>query len=533
MKTCLTKTYLCLGLFALLVSCQTKEDLIIQPETEETELSLETKAFAPESFDWETVDYMPTPPTQAILVPWAPGNGGLDAFYGNDVLYDHLKRDGWKLIYSTFKSSGAPLIDPFFVLYNIYRGTLRIYIYLNSITTSASSYIEDALSLNGTVSSSILNYLGADMVDVRNNVKTYNSVRPKPLNGGAPLMNNQWYMVEYEMAYDPSLKNKSAQSLRFQLKTDSYNISNIQLGGNATSEITGTIGATSSTPLDLIKGQVPEAIKGVAGIVGESLLNHQKRTPTEDNAHNNKLGIKNSYFTAILSGVSKVASSFLGGLPSFAGDLLSAVISGTSGSAGTAVSLKAETTIKLEGTSTNVSAINSISMYVPGMSFSGNIQGMIPLNNIPLGVIGFVGSNRLYIRQERSFREVVVNRGGDDEYYTECEMHREIRYDPNGWNYKNCLVFNPELLKIADVTILSEDLIERNTKTGKIDMNIVEADGFISNVPGPGQGSYNPLPDYDYGVRFLIKVQPKDGSPVSYIFKTFKLDVLWGGAGYF
>lgn len=81
-----------------------------------------TKAVTPEEFDWETADWMPTPAGQSrISVPWI-GQGSLTAFYGLDIVNDYKKTDGWKLLYSTFTSSGsADLVNPYFILlYNIF-----------------------------------------------------------------------------------------------------------------------------------------------------------------------------------------------------------------------------------------------------------------------------------------------------------------------------------------------------------------------------------------------------------------------------
>ena len=519
MKHSLYKILSAFFFLAILAGCQTKEELSIQ---EEPPISMETKAVSPESFDWETIDFMPTPASQLILVPWAPGSGGLDVFYGLDVLYDYEKENGWKLVYSTFRSTGSALIDPFFVLYNVYRGTLRIYMYLNSLGgITPSSYIEDSIYLNGSKSSSILNFLGADMADPQNNVKAFNSVRPKPLSGGAPLINNQWYMVEYEMAYDPGLKNTNSLKLRFQLKTDSYNITSINLGGKARSDISGTVGASSSSPMDLVKGNASNAVTGVAAFVGSALLDKQSQEPTTADPSNNKLGINNAVFKNIVSTVDNLATSFAGGIPSAACTLLSAIISGSSDSAGSAVSLKANTEIKLEGTQTSNAAINAISMFIPGMylptvNFGKTIQGYIPLYDKTLGIVNFIGDNTLHIQSQRSSKEVVIDRGGGDEYYMEYEIHRDIRFA----TYADRLVFNPELLKIADVTILSEDLVAR--EGGAITLNLSEYDDYISTVPGSYQSMA--MHNYEFGIRFLIKVQPKDGSPASYIFKTFKLN---------
>ena len=520
MKPLLLKTFMYAAIPALLVCCSTKEEMPVSKD--EPEVSLETKAITPESFDWEVVDYMPTPGSQRILVPWAPGNGGLDAFYGTDVLYDHKKADGWKLVYSTFVSSGANLIDPYFVLYNVYRGTLRVYMYVNSLSYTSSSYLENSIMVNGSETSTILDFLGGDMIVPENYTKAFNSIMPKPLNGGAPAMNNQWYMMEYELAYDMRLKNKSARSLRFQLKNDCYNITSIKLGGNAKSEITGSIGATSSTPMDLIKKEIPGTVKGVVGIVGENVLNKLKQEPTQTDSHNNKIGLKNEYFTKLLSGAASLASAYFGGLPGAAASVLNAIIGGKTSSPGQAVSLKANTTIELTGSQTSNGAINAISMFIPGTNIPGNIQGSIPLYDKSLGVVNFYGPNDLYIQEDQYLIFDVAEIGGGEIPFREEHCQRYILFDVGRDNYEQNLVFNPEVTKIADVSVVSEDLILRDLKTGRIDTNITTLYSDWSDCPGHNYS--DPYPEYEFGVRFVIKVQPKDGSPATLICKTFKLE---------
>jgi len=519
MKSFLRKAIICSAIPLLAVCCNTKEEM---PLEEQKEVSLETKAIVPETFDWEVVDYMPTPGSQRILVPWAPGNGGLDAFYGTDILYDHKKADGWELVYSTFVSSGANLIDPYFVLYNVYRGTLRVYMYVNSLHYTPSTYLENSIMVNGTESTTILDLLGGDMIEPESYTKAFNSVMPKPLSGGAPAMNNQWYMMEYELGYDMRLKNKSARNLRFQLKNDCYNVSSIKLGGNAKSEISGSIGATSSTPMDLIKKEVPKTVKGVVGIVGEGVLNKLKQTPTQSDSHNNKIGLKNEYFTKLLSGAASLASAYFGGLPAAAASVLNAIIGGKTSSPGQAVSLKANTTIELTGSETTNGAINTISMFIPGTNIPGNIQGSIPLYNKSLGVVNYYGPNDLYINEYQYLIYDVAEIGGGEIPFREEHSERTILFDVGRDNYERNLVFNPEVTKIANVSVVSEDLILRDPNTGRIDTNITKLYKDWSDCPG--HNYYDPYPEYEFGVRFVIKVEPKDGSPASLICKTFKLN---------
>ena len=274
--------------------------------------------------------------------------------------------------------------------------------------------------------------------------------------------------------------------------------------------------------MDLIKKEIPGAVKGVVGIVGENVLNNLKQTPTETDSHNNKIGLKNEYFTKLLSGAASLASGFFGGLPGAAASILNAIIGGKTSSPGQAVSLKANTTIELTGSQTSNGAINAISMFIPGTNIPGNIQGSVPLYNKSLGVVNYYGPNDLYIQEDQYLIFDVAEIGGGEIPFREEHCQRYILFDVGRDNYERNLVFNPEVTKIADVSVVSEDLILRDPKTGRIDTNITTLYSDWSDCPMHNYS--NPYPEYEYGVRFLIKVQPKDGSPASYICKTFKLE---------
>lgn len=160
---------------------------------------------------------MPTPPGQPqIPMPWG-GQGSISSFYGLDVMYDYKKVDGWRMVYSTFRDYGEELVDPYFMLYNVYRGTLRIYFYLTSSFAGTSSYLIDNLSLRkiSGINSNILNYLGSDIVDTDVNLSMFSQIQPKMPDGGSPLVSRRWYMIEYELAYDPNISNLSSNQVLF------------------------------------------------------------------------------------------------------------------------------------------------------------------------------------------------------------------------------------------------------------------------------------------------------------------------------
>src|SRR5579864_5250389 len=60
------------------------------------------RGITPYSFNWETVDWMPTPAGQTQIPPPWIGQGSISSIFGLDVVNDHKHSDGWELVYSTF-----------------------------------------------------------------------------------------------------------------------------------------------------------------------------------------------------------------------------------------------------------------------------------------------------------------------------------------------------------------------------------------------------------------------------------------------
>lgn len=137
------------------------------------DMNLTTRSQIVPSFDWETIDWMPTPIGQAkIPAPWA-GPGSITSVYGVDIVNDRKASDGWVLLYSTFdENSKSPLVNPYFILYNKYRGIMRIFFYTTTQFVSYSSFIKEGISINSSngQGTSMLNFLGNSVVNVKKTV---------------------------------------------------------------------------------------------------------------------------------------------------------------------------------------------------------------------------------------------------------------------------------------------------------------------------------------------------------------------------
>lgn len=468
-----------------------------------------TKAEPIEWFDWEHVDWMPTPPGQArIPIPWN-GQGSLVGSYELDVVNDYKSIDGWRLLYSTFTTqSDIELENPYFMLYNIYRGVLRLYFYITDDIVTISDDIVSTISLETTSgkTSNILNYLAPNESD---NILQYTQIQPARKDGGAPVGSNRWYMVEYELAYDPNLSNINCSDIRLNFLFDYRYITSIQLSGSMQQEFTGTIG-TGSPEINQVFTEGEELItsSGAGMIAFAGALGLEK-------AKEKNIGIPSVLFESLLSGVKSALSSFVSGVPSSAVGIINGIFGKTSGgSEPIPISIRSEAEFSLQGTNAGTGAFpsTSISIYIPGTDLQG-AQGYIPYTNEPLGVFCWTGSHiPITIYETIEIHQVeddIMFSGTYEERYTQVFLKQR--------EFLNEIEINPYLEKYAEVTIEACDIFAMNTTTGNIytfPMKGVER-------TNPYETS-DPVPEFDkVYFRVVIKVDPKDGSGETFIYKTF------------
>lgn len=465
------------------------------------EVEIKTRAVPTIAFDWENVDWMPTPSMQSrIPTPWV-GQGSLVGVYGFDVVNDRKAINGWELLYSTFdEDARAPLVNPYFILYNKYRGIMRIYLYLTTSFVTSSSYIQDGISIIGH-RSSMLNYLGGEAVDISNYSQQYMQIQPAPKDGSLPLASNRWYMLQYEIAYDPNLENIPYNEIQMSWTLNYYNIQTVELGGRAVGKLNGVIGKSSNrdffTPLVGVGQTIGTGV--LAGIGRDFITNNT----IDKNTGENKLGLSGRVFEDLSKGISSALSAASGNLPGAVMKLFSAIIGGSSE---TPISMNLDVNLKLTGTGKEGGAFPSTpsSFWVPGTFIPSNAVGYIPLYNKSLGVLYLREKPVMEITKFDELEEWEL----DPQYgHDMIRTYTRICYLPEKIDFSSYLVINPEVLKVAKVEVLQQDLIKIHTR----EIN----------------PTYDYCPDgwlFPYGVRFIVKVSPKDGSQSSILIKTFNID---------
>ncbi|HEX8023307.1 hypothetical protein [Mucilaginibacter sp.] len=319
--------------------------------------SLGVNAITPYNFSWETGDYMPTPTGTSILKPWASGsNQSFPLLYATDI----KAADGWQLVYNTFNTTqlNPPL---YFVLYNKYRGILRAYFYLSPITPIPSSNITHTLIQRAATGAAAISYSASNAVDLTVISNTTSLAQPFKTTA-----TGTWYAAEFEMAYDPIVGTKEANSNLMSWEVNSINVSNLTLNGTSQGSITGTI-AQPAPPSPSMFGSL---INGALQVGALAELGPLKEVGSSI--------LKTALHDALKSGLGGSIKNTSNG-----------IFGGVAGADSTRqyVHLTTNTSYTFTGASTDVYSLTNMSMVIPGSKNQATATGYVPLYTSPLGLM--------------------------------------------------------------------------------------------------------------------------------------------------
>ena len=327
--------------------------------------------------------------------------------------------------------------------------------------------------------------------------------------------------MQYELAYDPIIYSIPYQNIQLTWWLNYLDIAEIKMNSKSVGDIIGTIGtagATGTNPFNASNlNQI--ASKIILTQVGKNAVEGlQDKSLPEGNA----LHLPSSFFTKLLSSVREAATSSIKDIPKKAFSFISAILGGSSLSTPTPISMNLQVQTTTEGTISNRGSFPSspVSMWVPGTSIPSNAVGIIPLYNKPLGVCNLsVQPEITIITNKRIYNE-------PDEPFNPEQMLtiEEASIVHEEKDFSTYLIINPELQKIADVTIEAQDIVNTGNGDG------YNSGGFIY-VPahslryklGVTFDPIYPPSNVKYYVRFTIRVKPHNGAPECILYKTFEL----------
>ncbi len=450
--------------------------------------------------NWETIDYMPG---TSIPMPW---NNGPATGFQADIRYDFKRSEGWNVLYNAFNPNPSLLMpNPYFILYNRYRGLLRIYTYVNTNGFLNSDYLTSKLSLSpNIVNSSMLNYIGHDIIDLSTNQPAANKVEAAKMSPGT------WYASQFEMAYDPKVASSTYTNLGLQWAIGWNSISQMTIFGTDSGTVKGTI-TTPATPGWNLASIGKNLFQGALEFGGLSEFTNVFGKGDE----------LDPMGKAISSGISSALSGSVK-------NIFSGIFGGSASTQ--QVALTISTNIKLNGTSTSSGSLNGSGWQIgmPGTSNSQSAPGIVPAYDYPLGIFSLSNKPTVYI-----------HRNGPTQVETDYGLYYEYQ-DSYTKNPADIITFNPSIINNsldgATISNLKNEIVLNNPR--QLGGN---GNGQFANYFDGRLESYNGANIYTSNtdiyidcltvrpwllqqavyVRISFNVVPNNGGPTCMIVKTF------------
>lgn len=440
--------------------------------------------------DWENIDFMPTPVGyERIYAPWS---SLASTKINSNIKYDYHSFDGWSLVYNTFNTTN---IEPhwFFILYNKFRGIVRMYYYVPSTKSfTASTYIANSLTVAGTSSASspMLNFHNQEIVDF--NVKPTTASNQDPFMVGP----GTWYASEYEVAYDNTIasQNYLTQYLRWEIKGDQ--ISELKVNGSV--DLSGTMdGSVGTSGFNLT----------VSPNFNFSSTNYGKGAIIYKGSNDASSGTTNKIGQALISAIT---SGLKSGTASGVQSVIKGIFSGVIGNSEKYTNINLSGTISLKGTISSNFLVASPDMAIPGSDQSQTV-GFTPYYNDPMGLF-YISAKPSVVRQKK---------------YVSPYTWTVYTLNPNSFN----LIFNPTLSSFATISNVKKEIIlgDAVSETGFLQVGgpadliefgnrkLYEADNIIWFKTADGVQTLNTI-----WVRVTFDIIPSNGSQTIHIVKTFK-----------
>ncbi|MEH6304488.1 hypothetical protein RYH73_02475 [Olivibacter sp. CPCC 100613] len=468
------KIYVSLIVSSICFGC-TKEKSIPEGPNVETQTTL-ARHLSPlgivsPTLDWESIDLMPMPSgSYNVVVPWG---SAASRQMPEEFVHDYKKVDGWELVYNTFTSS--TIHDHlFFVLYNKYRGIIRMYYYVKPGNYIFSTNIVHTLMGQGTYSanSPILNFTEPGMIDISENKLQTSTLENFQVAPGT------WYAFQYELAYDENLVNQNYQNFSFLWPIKSNKIQQVS--------VNGTIQGTLTNSLS---------------------VSNVNLTTTPNFSGNANIPIYSSYGASSTPGSSpSIVKTILDALGGVVKDLLGGLFGKKSGGA-EVVQYAINANVNLTGQITSDFLVGSLGLAVPGYDQS-QTTGLLPIYNERLGV--FYLSDKPIINETTQIHSIYDQNG------MEIDQRYVYHYQAVDNSYQ--MVFNPAVLAVANIENLTKRVI--TTDGGNLLSGTRETIG-VTGVATQYEGS----PTNVIGLRISFDVVPKNGSPRVKIVKSFKTNI--------
>ena len=477
---------------------------------------------ATSNLDWENTEFFyyrnPSNIVLSALPPWAFRTSSV---IPDVISYDNKKVNGWVLVYHTFNPTvNLPVYHPVLVLYNKFRGIMRMFYYNINQPPQGSNYLARSITFDSAPTSQ-LNF--SSEFSKPTHIKQY---QPFEISSNISQFNNglalgTWYYFDYELAYDETIKNLSEDAITLGLRTWAVQETLLDVTGSIQGTLDGYIkGSGSGVSLfnNFISGVELNSLNVSRDVF--SSTGQEAKVSLESKI---ALGINDALASSISSSLGKLATQGLDFVTSPLSTLFNNILA-TSIDDKQRVHLALSAKVALKGTLRNSSLMYNLQYAVPGTLRDKNLPGYAPYYDKTLGLFN--------INNTPKVTATSVTTGTTR---TALKTTTTFVLDVNSF----APVFNPEVTAEVDIINVKKQIIWFKKYKGSIPYSLITptSGGTLVNITADNEWYlYNgntfkvsrtgSSAWASIGIRLSFTVVPKNGAPPVYIVKTITPDIL-------
>ncbi|WON95238.1 MULTISPECIES: hypothetical protein [unclassified Sphingobacterium] len=477
------------------------------------------------SLDWSNLSSFKNGPNQIIPAPWS---GGASRAFPTDYLSDYKPEDGWVMYFNTINES-KEVDAPYFVLYNRYRGIMRIYYYFMPKSGVETSQVTFQLDLKGTENNSnILSFDNQETIDFGTRPTTISKVQHEKI-----YQSGAWYAEEFQLAYDPSLENKSYTTNQLRWNMFSTSIDQVNLDGIQKGEINGTVQTpkpTTSFLGQLVSGAINLGTGGIGTYAaGAKILgNFFSKSFGPVKLENVKKGIEDAASKNLKTGGSSIFNA-----------MTSLVTGGNGGGfSEQKVNLIMDTEMQLTGSiKHDPNGLFSTSLFISGTQGLSQAPGDIPNYSGKLGIFNISAKPKIIAKDFTPSLEPPRDDVMQKKYAVSYTVDKEsFQFITNPDIINNTL--SGATIQNYQVEVVTDDLSDIAPYDFEQSPSTIEYIGSTKKVvtgsslifafwtrtnPGPVKFQIGEINTY---IRISFDVVPNNGKPKTTIVKTFEADLV-------
>jgi hypothetical protein len=334
-----------------------------------------------------------------VRLPYYSGSGPAAADLNISTGRDILPVDGWVLVVRHFGTPTSSVNFPYFILYNKYRGILRLF-YWSPLTTPVTRAVGKMYFQQSSNTAALMTFSGPEP----EYVNAYDTDKAQIVVG--MLEPRQWGYLDFDVSgYDPNLAGKTDPTLVMTI----YGVhdSQIVLEGSIQGTITADPGLTAHKPDTA--NNLKNIVDGVIAFYEKPAQYHKRIADAQQKFNTMADANADTWWGKYLKKIANLgASQWVRALGPVAGFIEAVKAFGSSSSsAPTPLFLNAE--VRLEGGITEETQFYTILLRVPGSIHADptgdTSSNILPLYDRPLGIFNLLAAPTVELTYVDSYYE--------------------------------------------------------------------------------------------------------------------------------